>query len=119
MQTEVSVVFDQRPLASAVEELCYLTGLTIVLDPRTGKGDRPVTATFNNGVPVSTILEVLADMTDLKLVEMRGALYLTSAENAARIRRERKALYRDERWRKHNQIPDINLPLLKAGEAGV
>jgi hypothetical protein len=88
MELGVTAQFDRRPLASAVRELSELTGVAIVVDPRIGKADTPVTATFDNRVPLRTALALLADMTGQKVFEMNGALYLTTPENA-------KALLKD------------------------
>jgi hypothetical protein len=82
MQASVTAQFDQCPLTTAVREFSEMSGVTIVLDPRIGKAETPVTATFDNRVPLRTALALLADMTGQKVFEMNGALYLTTPENA-------------------------------------
>jgi len=120
METGVNAVFDRRGLMSAIEELAEMTGATIVVDQRIGnKGDTLVTANFVNGVPLKTALGLLADMTSLKIVEMEGALYLTTAENAEALRKERKSRQEEELWRNSKGIPEANPPAPRRGEAGV
>jgi len=111
MQTGVNAVFDQEPLGKAVEELAETTGATIIVDPRIGtKSDTKVSANFVNGVPLKTALGLLADMTGLKMVELEGALYLTTTENAEALRKERKAQQEEELWRKKKDLPPTNAP---------
>ena len=48
-----------------------------------------VTARLAN-VPVDTALRVLADMAGLKVVRMENVFYITSAENAEKLEKEKK-----------------------------
>jgi hypothetical protein len=120
MQAGVSAVFVQRPLASAVQQLADSTGVTIIVDPRMGKADTPVTATFNNGVPLKTALALLANMAGHEVIEVPGALYLTTVENARAFRMEHKARQQEENWRRKNNLPEANPPVQpKSDTAGV
>jgi hypothetical protein len=118
MQAGVNAVFVQRPFASVVQQLADSTGVTIVVDQRTGKADTPVTATFNNGVPLKTALKLLADMAGHEVVEVPGAFYLTTVENARAFRAEQKARQREETWRKQNNIPEPNPPVQPKSDVG-
>jgi hypothetical protein len=109
MQAGVSAVFVQRPLAEAVQQLADSTGVTIVVDPRMGKADTPVTATFNNGIPLKTALALLANMAGHEVVEVPGALYVTTIENARAFRMAQKARQQEAVWRMQNNILEPNL----------
>jgi hypothetical protein len=78
----VDVSFSKRPLTDALAELSYLSGVSVVLDPR-GQQDSKldVTADFSN-VPVQDAVRVLANMAGMKSVAMSSLLYVTSVENA-------------------------------------
>jgi hypothetical protein len=87
----VDVEFDKVPVQEALREMSDLTGINIVLDARAGEKARtPVTATLNNA-PVNTAVQLLADMADLESVTEKGALYVTTKENAPRLRARQKA----------------------------
>jgi hypothetical protein len=91
MKVLVRAVFVQRPLASAVQQLADSTGMTIIIDPCMGKADTPVTASFNSRVPLKTALTLLANMAGCEIVEMPGAVYITTGENARALRRRLRA----------------------------
>jgi hypothetical protein len=72
-------------LAEALQQLATTTGYSIVVDGRAAdKGKTPVSATLTN-VPVDTAVRVLADMADLKPVQVDNVFYVTTPENAARF----------------------------------
>jgi hypothetical protein len=104
---KVAAMFDRRPLTEAVQELSNITGASINIDPRIGeKRDTPVTATFAHDVSLVTALNQLADMAGVKALFLDEGLYVTTAENAEALRRERKALQREELWRKRKGLPN-------------
>jgi hypothetical protein len=116
MQTSFEAAFDHRPLVSAIRDLSEQTGVTILLDPNVGnKGETTVTATFGNGVPLRTAVSLLAGMTGLEMVEVTGALFVTSPENAAEMRRDQKAQQERELWRRENNLPEVNPPPQRPG----
>jgi hypothetical protein len=79
---------EKLALADALKLLGDQTGGNVVLDVRAGeKGKTPVTARFSN-VPLDTAVRLLADMADLRSVEVEGVLYVTSKENATALRKE-------------------------------
>jgi hypothetical protein len=84
----VDVSFSKRPLANALAELSYLSGVSVVLDPR-GQQDSKldVTADFSN-VPVQDAVRVLANIAGMKSVAMSSLLYVTSVENADNLEEE-------------------------------
>jgi hypothetical protein len=116
MDASFEAAFDQRPLLSAIRELSDRTGVTILLDPKVGnKSETTVTATFSNGVPLRTAVSLLAVMSGLEMVEVPGALFVTSPENAAEMLRDRKAQQEQNLWRRDNNLPDINPPPQRPG----
>jgi RNA polymerase sigma factor (sigma-70 family) len=81
-------VFDQHPLGEALVELAAHTEYTVVVDPRLGdRAKVPVTAKLPN-VPLDTAVRVLADMGGLKPVRLDNVFYVTTPENADRLRAE-------------------------------
>src|SRR5262249_32392984 len=98
----VHAVFDQWRLADAVHELAAIHGATILIDPRVGsKQETPISATLANGTPLNTTIALLGEMAGLKTVALtdEGVLFLTTAENARKIRHERRVLERQEQSR--------------------
>jgi RNA polymerase sigma factor (sigma-70 family) len=80
--------FDERPLGAALRELGRDPSLSVVLDVRAAKkAETAVTARLAN-VPLDTAVRVLADMADLDVVRLDNLLYVTTRENAARLRAE-------------------------------
>ncbi len=90
-QPTVDVEFSKAPLEEALYEISNLTGINIVLDARAAeKGKNLVTAKLHN-TPVDTATRLLADMADLEALPVNGALYVTTKENAQRVRAEEKS----------------------------
>jgi hypothetical protein len=86
----VQASFDRCLLSEALRELADESGVGIVLDARTSeKAKTAVTARFAN-TPVDRAVRLLADMADLKSVLQGNSLYVTTKENADRIRAEEK-----------------------------
>jgi hypothetical protein len=95
---KVIALFQQRPLAEAVQELADATGASINIDQRVGdRAETLVTATFANDVSLETALRQLATMADLTLVRLGGAFFVTSPANAEAILMEQKAVRRQAR----------------------
>jgi hypothetical protein len=104
---KVSAVFDRRPLTEAVQELSNITGASINIDPHIGdKGDTLVTATFAYDVSLKTALNQLTDMAGVKALFLDEGLYVTTAEHAEALHKERKALQREELWRMRKRLPN-------------
>jgi hypothetical protein len=79
----VNMQLERQPLGKALEEL-PTGGLNIVLNPRAARQLKtPVTATFHDA-PVDTVVEILADMADLRAVLKDNVLYVTTPENTPR-----------------------------------
>jgi hypothetical protein len=90
----VDVEINKWPLETALAEMSDLTGINIVLDARPGeKGRATVSAKFNNA-PVGTAVRLLADMANMDAVALNGALYVTTRENAVRLREETKSMHK-------------------------
>jgi hypothetical protein len=86
----IHAVFEKRPLDEALKELSAATGVTVVVDERPeGKSRNPVTANLLN-VPLDHAVRVLADLADLKAVQLDSVLYVTSKENAETLQAEQE-----------------------------
>lgn len=80
--------FDKRPLEDTLQFLADCSGCTIVLDPTVGeKSKMPISVRLKN-VPLETTLRLLAEMTDLRLVQIDNVSFMTSAEKALRLEKE-------------------------------
>jgi hypothetical protein len=81
-----TAIFNDNPLDDALRELAQTTESNIVLDARVGEeAQTPVRARLEN-VPVDTAVRVLADMAGLESIRLDNLLYVTTRENAARLR---------------------------------
>jgi RNA polymerase sigma factor (sigma-70 family) len=80
--------FEAVPLGHALKVLADATDYNIVLDPRVeSKLKTAVSARLYN-VPVDTAVRLLADMEGLQPVRLDNVFYVTTPENAARLRAE-------------------------------
>lgn len=99
----VHIDFERQPVAEALRELADQAAVSVIVDPRVGdKGKTLVTAAFNN-VMVDTAVELLADMADLRAVQLDRVFYLTTRENAKAFEAARKP--------KRVEHPGLNLPV--------
>src|SRR5262249_29502740 len=81
--------FDQRPLDQVLEDVCELTGVTVILDGRAKeKAKSPVTARFRNDVAAQDAVRMLAEMAELKLVHLPSGLYVTTPTHAQTFGKE-------------------------------
>ena len=86
----VTAHFNKVPLEAALKDLGRSNN--VVLDSRAAKeGQTPVTADLTN-VPLDTAVRMLADMAGLRVVPLDNVLYLTTPENAKRLREEQAQL---------------------------
>jgi hypothetical protein len=85
----VSCDFDREPLAEALRQLSESTGISVVLDPRSDKARKTLTAALDN-VPLDTAVGLIADMADLKAVSLDNVLYVTGRENAKELEAEKE-----------------------------
>ncbi len=104
--------FKKIEIKDGLEEL----GEGVVIDVRVAKRARTkITARFYY-VPADTVVELLADMAGLAVVHRDGADYITSPENAARMKKELAARPPQEpgdgtvRFRPGLQVPDSTQP---------
>lgn len=82
----------ERPFAEVLKDVAKQADVNILVDPRCGeKTKTEVTAKLVN-TPADTAVELLADLAGFQMVRQRNVLYVTTAENAAKIRmvQERK-----------------------------
>jgi hypothetical protein len=96
LQHRVMATFEKKPLNEALQELAEASGMSIIVDPRAEQAATPVTATLKNDVSLHTAVRLLADMADLKAVQVGGALYVTTKENAAVLQAEEDKLRKAE-----------------------
>src|SRR5262249_41452769 len=84
----VEQTFRDVPLKTALHRL----GFTLVIDARAEKkAEAAITAKLRH-VPVETAVELLADMAGLTAVDVCGVFYVTSKDNAARMKEQRARL---------------------------
>jgi hypothetical protein len=92
-------VFDETPIRNAFSRVIETTVFNVIVDPRVAdKLQGKVTVQFNN-VPVDTAVRLLANMAGLSVVRLDNVFYVTTAENAKRMREEQKQIdtQRDEK----------------------
>jgi hypothetical protein len=76
----------EEPLSAVLERVAEAADTTILLDPRTKeKAATKLTATLRN-VPIDDAVELLADMAGLAVIVRTNAYYVTTPENAARMK---------------------------------
>ena len=85
----VSIAIDKKTLQDAIKEIRRLTGANIILDARCiqDKDNLTVSCTFDD-VRLYTVLELLADMCDLKPVVINNVFYITSPANAEKLQKK-------------------------------
>jgi hypothetical protein len=81
--------FERRPLDDALKHLVEQTHFSILVDPRVGDQAKQVVSAPLLNVPLDTAVRLLADMVDLDSVLQDNVLYVTTHENAARMRHEK------------------------------
>jgi RNA polymerase sigma factor (sigma-70 family) len=88
----VTESFDKTPLADAFRRLADASEYSVVLDGRSQAKvkEEMITARLAN-VPVNTAVELLADMAGLDVVRRNNVFYVTSPENATRLRAKLKS----------------------------
>lgn len=91
LQRRVMALFDGSPLGEALDYLSALTGLSVTVDSRVGdKLKTPVTAAFTNDITLEAALRMLTNMSDLKMVLVGDAVYITSPANAQALEKEQR-----------------------------
>jgi len=97
-QPIVLASFDNRPLQEVLDQFSAESGLAIHLDPNVGKkGQTAIKAMFNN-TSLEGALVTVTEMAELKYVALERAIYVTTAEKAAIMRKEeqKRALERKD-----------------------
>jgi hypothetical protein len=82
--------FDRTPLEDALKQLADRADANIVLDVRVSDKAKTLVTARMAFVPVDTAILLLADMADLKPVEIDGVYYVTTRENAKALREEQE-----------------------------
>jgi hypothetical protein len=85
----VQSAFDRLPLEKALEQLSDLTGVSVVLDVRAAEKAQVAVTAHLAHVPLKTAVRILADMADLRSVELDNVLYVTTPENARKLEAEK------------------------------
>ncbi len=87
--------FKDTTIAEILEQIADGNDLNVVTDPRVAKQLQiKATAKFNN-VPVETVLRLLLNMADVSMVKVDNVFYLTTEENAKRLREEQAKINSD------------------------
>jgi hypothetical protein len=95
----IEVDFDKRPLNEALKELAEEEGVNLVIDPRVGdKAKTPVSVTLHNAM-LETAVRILAELADVKVVQVTNVLYVTTKEHAATLQAEQN--------KRHYRIADV------------
>jgi hypothetical protein len=103
MRQRVSVKFENLQLKAALRQLARETATNLVIDTRVSQNAlKPVTVTLEE-VPLDTAVKLLANMADLKPVQVGNVLYVTTKANAAELR----------------EIPEIGQPAYPPGVDGI
>ena len=89
LQQKVRGSFEKQPLHVVLRELSEMAGATIIVDNRaTEKAKAVVSATFLNEIDLAGALRVLAEMAELKAIVLDGAIFVTTGEHVATLRKE-------------------------------
>ena len=99
----VDLKFTRQPLSFVLEEIYEQTGVHVVLDPRVGvKARASITITFTNDMALGTGLVLIAEMAQLKFIEIDNAIFMTTPAHARQLIWERGGLWhwRAEPYRK-------------------
>ncbi len=87
----MTVTFTNEPVDQALDRLSEMTGISVVLDIRVqDKASNAKITTNLNGVCLDTAVRMLADMAGLEAVSFESAIYVTSSENAQRLKKEER-----------------------------
>jgi hypothetical protein len=79
-------------LEDALNELADHSGYNIILDSHAGKdAGKTIVSARVSDAPLITVVRILANMSDLKFVQMGNILYVTSPQHAKALQAERKA----------------------------
>ena len=84
----VNASFAGESLEEALSKLARLSEITIVLDPRAAKAAKTTTTAKLTNASVDSAVRLLADMADLKSVIVENMIYVTTKENADRLKGE-------------------------------
>jgi RNA polymerase sigma factor (sigma-70 family) len=88
--------FEDIPIAQALQRIADTNDLNVVTDARVAKNlQLKVTARFNN-VAVDTVMRLLTNMADVNVVQVDNVFYVTTPENAKRLREEQEKIKRNE-----------------------
>ncbi len=84
LRSKVQAHFEKTPLVDAVRRLSYLSGASIMLDPRLKEtAQTPITADFRGDLSLESALRSVADMADVRIVPLTdGGIYVTTPANA-------------------------------------
>jgi hypothetical protein len=83
--------FDGQALTDALRELAEQSDFNVVIDARAADKARAATVTARlTNTPLDTAVSLLADMADLEPVLTDNLLYVTTKENAARLKEQKK-----------------------------
>ncbi|HEY7312291.1 MAG TPA: sigma-70 family RNA polymerase sigma factor [Gemmataceae bacterium] len=82
--------YEEMPLARILPRLAEISDYNVVADPQAGKElQTKITAQLNN-VPIDTALRLVVNMARLSVVRLDNVFYVTTPENAKRLREQAK-----------------------------
>jgi RNA polymerase sigma factor (sigma-70 family) len=84
--------FDETPLVQVLPRLADASGQNVIADPSAGEQLKTkITAKLNN-VPIDTAVRLLANMANLRAVQIDNVMYVTTPQKAKQLREEQKKL---------------------------
>ena len=88
IQVELDTRGDEMSIVDALEELSQDTGISIIIDPRVlPSSDKKIKMRFRN-VTLINAVRLLANMLDLTVINIGGALYVSNPENCKKMEEE-------------------------------
>jgi RNA polymerase sigma factor (sigma-70 family) len=87
-QPMINLVVDKWPLAAVLTEVAHQSGRNVILDARvTDREKLMVTASLLNA-PINTAVRVLAEMVNLRSIQLDNVFFVTTREYAAELQAE-------------------------------
>jgi hypothetical protein len=102
LRTKACARFDKVPLADVLRDLSDMSGVSILFDPRVGdKAQLPTSIELRGDISFGAALKIVAEMADLRVVQVDGGVYVTTPTTAEaierRVRQEKEQREKDRR----------------------
>jgi hypothetical protein len=84
LRTKIFTRFENTPFADVMQRLSYLSGATIVVDPRLKDARQtPITLNLRGAASLESVLRMAADLANARIVlVLDGGIYVTTPANA-------------------------------------